>query len=241
MFTKEYEIKFYEVDFQNKLKEAVLLNFLQDIAAIHAEELGFGYSYISKQNLGWFLLKYHIKFCNWPKDTNKIKIKTWPRGINKLSCIRDFEVFDANDNKIAVVSSTWVLIDLASRKIVNAANILENFKTSEKIALETNFPKIPDLKTVNIQKIFEVRYDDIDINKHTNNANYLTWALDTLWFEYRAKNQIEELEIQYKKEIKYGTEILSCIEFSEQNKTTLHSLKSTKNDEEYCKIKVKWK
>ena len=42
MYSKDYEIKFYEVDYKNQLKESVLLNFLQDIAADHAEVLGFG-------------------------------------------------------------------------------------------------------------------------------------------------------------------------------------------------------
>ncbi len=239
MFTKEYEIKFYEVDFKNQLKESVLLNFLQDIAAVHAEHLGFGYSHIETKNLGWFLLKYHMKFFEWPQNISKIKIKTWPRGIFKLSCIRDFEVYTIEGKKIAAVSSSWVLIDLETKKIANPAKVLNGFEFSADVALDSKFPKIDNIEKSDICKMFDVRYDDIDINQHANNANYLIWALEGLWFEFRAKNQIKELEIQYKKEIKYGSKVLSEIEFLKESKVTLHSIKTDQN-EECCKIKITW-
>lgn len=240
MFTKEYEIKFYEVDYKNQLKESVLLNFLQDIAAVHAENLGFGYSFISNKNLGWFLLKYHLKVFNYPQNLNKIEIKTWPKPVNKLSCLRDFEILAPDGEKIAAVCSAWVLVDTASKKIMHPAKALNPFPYKEENAFETNFPKIPELQTISHEKIFEVRYDDIDINQHVNNANYLIWGLETLDFEFRSTHVIKELEIQYKKEMKYGSNILSLVEFNKHELTTTHSLRSTDSNEEHCLIRVHW-
>lgn len=241
MYSKDYEIKFYEVDFKNQLKESVLLNFLQDIAADHAEKLGFGYSFISDKNLGWFLLKYHLKVFNWPQNLSKITIKTWPRGINKISCIRDFEIYSTDGGKLAAVSSSWVLTDLTTRKMVQPMKVLNPFPTCEKKAIETNYPKIPEITRIDIQKNFEVRYDDIDINQHVNNANYLTWALETLDFEFRANNRINELEIQYKKEMKYGSDALSLVEINKNPMTTIHNLKTTDTNEDLCYIRIHWK
>ena len=240
MYSKDYGIKFYEVDYKNQLKESVLLNFLQDIAAEHAEVLGFGYSFISDKNLGWFLLKYHLKVYNWPKNIDKITIKTWPRGVYKLSCIRDFEIYSPSGEKIAAVSSSWVLIDLATKKITQPYKILNPFETSDKIALETSFSKIDQLKTQNAMKEFDVRYDDIDINQHVNNANYLIWALETLDFDFRANHTVSELEIQYKKELKYGPKVVSSLEFLEDKKVTLHNLRSSDTNEDLCSIRIHW-
>ncbi len=240
MFTKEYEIKFYEVDYKNHLKESVLLNFLQDIAAAHAEMLGFGYSFIKDKNLGWFLLKYHLKVFNWPKNIDKIFIKTWPRGVYKLSCIRDFEVYSPDGEKIAAVSSSWVLIDIETKRITQPYKILQPFETSDDKAIETDFPKIPELTSIDLTKEFEVRYDDIDINQHVNNANYLSWALETLNFDFRANHKIEELEIQYKKELRYGSNVVSMLEFDKKNNTTVHSLKSSSTGDALCSIRIKW-
>lgn len=240
MFNKDYEIKFYEVDYKNQLKESVLLNFLQDIAAVHAEELGFGYSYISQQNLGWFLLKYHLKVFNYPQNINKITIKTWPKTVNKLSCLRDFEVYAPNGEKIAAVCSSWVLINPESKKIMVPAKVLLPFQTKEENAFETNFLKITEPQNITYQRTFDVRYDDIDINQHVNNANYLVWALETLDFDFRSKHVIKELEIQYKKEMKYGASLLSLVEFDSENLTTNHLLKDAKTDDEFCYIRVHW-
>ena len=46
LFTKEYEIKYYEQNVNGDLKESALLNFLQDIATLSAESLGFGPSFV---------------------------------------------------------------------------------------------------------------------------------------------------------------------------------------------------
>ena len=76
MEEKLYEIQFHEVDCLNRLKETVLLNFLQDIAAVDAETIGVGYSKIRDKNIGWFLTKYDIKIFEPITDCQKIKIKS---------------------------------------------------------------------------------------------------------------------------------------------------------------------
>lgn len=240
MHEKEYNIKFYEVDFKNQLKETVLLNFLQDIAADSAEQLGFGYSFISKKNLGWFLLKYHIKVYNWPCGLNKIVINTWPKGINKLSCLRDFEVYDDKGEKIAAASSSWVLTDLINKKLALPGKVLDTYSFIEKDAFETNFPKIPAADKISFEKKYEVRYDDIDINQHVNNANYLGWALDTLSFDFRTGHSIKEIEIHYKKEMKFGSKVLSVVELDLETMTTIHNLKHSETNDDLCFIRIRW-
>ncbi|MDD3236742.1 MAG: thioesterase [Candidatus Gastranaerophilales bacterium] len=240
MFEKDYEIKFYEVDYKNKLKESVLLNFLQDIAAVHAEMLGFGYSFIAPKCLGWFLLKYHLKIYNWPQNIEKITIKTWPKKIQKLSCLRDFEIYAPNGDKIALVSSSWVLTDFNTRKIVVPSKVLNEFPYLEKDVFQTNFAKIPEVQKIDFEKTYDVRYDDIDINQHVNNANYLTWALEVLGFEFRANHTISELEINYKKELKYGNQVLSIAEYIEDDKTTLHTLKNKNTGDIICSLRIIW-
>ncbi|MBQ7287695.1 MAG: hypothetical protein IJW73_08055 [Candidatus Gastranaerophilales bacterium] len=55
---ESYPISYSQMDCNLALKPFVLMNFLQDIASKSAENLGFGYSYISQNNLAWFLIKY---------------------------------------------------------------------------------------------------------------------------------------------------------------------------------------
>ena len=64
IFEEDVKIRYSEMDYDTVLKPSALLQFLQDLASDNAEALGFGYSFIVKQNMAWFLLKYRIEFEN---------------------------------------------------------------------------------------------------------------------------------------------------------------------------------
>ena len=103
-FQNKYKIRYSELDCNLTLKPASLLQLLQDIASENAESLGFGYSFISKRNLAWFLLKLHIEFDKYPQGD--ITIKTEPRGWNRLFAFRDFEIINDFD-VLGNATTTW--------------------------------------------------------------------------------------------------------------------------------------
>ena len=98
MFNKVYDIKYSDSDLNGVLKLPVLLGYLEDIAAKHADTLEFGYNEITTQNFGWFLLKYAIEFYQYPKNIFSIKVATESRGANKLFAYREFEL--SNEQKV---------------------------------------------------------------------------------------------------------------------------------------------
>ena len=71
-YEEQITIKYSETDQNLAMKPYALLNFLQDIASKNAEDLGFGYSYISQNNLAWFLIKYRMEFNNYPVNIETI-------------------------------------------------------------------------------------------------------------------------------------------------------------------------
>lgn len=87
--------------------------------------------------------------------------------------------------------------------------------------------------------MFEIRYDDIDVNKHANNCNYIIWAFEPLGFDFRSSHYLKALDIVFKKEIKYGSKILSQIEF-ESDTRTLHVLKNAETGDDLCLINAEW-
>ena len=87
------------------------------------------------------------------------------------------------------------------------------------------------------EKTFEVRFEDIDVNKHANNCNYIIWALETLTFEERLR-KIKTLDANYKKEITYGEKVISQVEIRENQ--TNHVLKNAKTDDILCNILIEW-
>ena len=241
MFEEEIKVKYSEMDFKLGLKPSALLNFLQDLASENAENLGFGYSYITPKNLAWFLLKYRMEFDKYPEGEHKLLLKTRPRGYQKLFAYRDFEIHNS-ESCLAKIASVWSLVDIQTGKIVPVGSALEgnaNMPLYEKQAEDLVFAKIQHPSEINIEKLFEIRYDDIDVNKHENNCNYIIWAFEPLGFDFRSSHYLKALDIVFKKEIKYGSKILSQIEF-ESDTRTLHVLKNAETGDDLCLINAEW-
>lgn len=240
IFEERIKVKYSEMDYKLALKPSSLLNFLQDFASENAESLGFGYSYITEKNLGWFLLKYHMEFTDYPAGVYDLTLKTEPRGCSKLFAYRDFWLY-TGEKFLGKAASVWSLVDMNTKSLANVQNALNNehMPLFEKKDDDLEFKKIKPLSKIDISKTFEVRYEDIDVNSHANNGNYIIWALEPLDFEFRSTHKLKTLDIQFKKEAKFGTIILSQIEFSGNEKTS-HVIKNSDTNEDLCLLEIIW-
>lgn len=235
---RTYNVKTSETTLKNELKVFSLLHYLEDIAYIAAEEHGFGYSAVAPRDITWFVLRYHVKFNRLPKSWESLTLVTWPTGMKGVQCFRDFELFSADDEKIAEVSSAWALIDLNTKRPLIPAKTLDFPKMTEERLLTTDFSGSKELEQTHFEKVFEIRFDDIDINQHVNNANYLAWALESLPCEFKMQYSINEFEIAYKKEASYGSEVLSTTFLD--GSITFHKLQDKSSLETLCDIKIYW-
>src|SRR5574344_1013385 len=223
MFSKEYEIKYYEQNMKGDLKESTLLNFLQDIATLNAESLGFGPTFVFSNNYAWVVLKYHIELYREIKNFESIIINTEPRGTSKLYAFRDFEILSKNNEILGKVTSTWALIDMNSRRMLPMQKTLDFLMPFEK-------------------KENDVKYDDIDVNQHANNCNYIIWALETLPQDFRLKHSPKSIDIKYRKEVGLNGKVLSQAELIQNgnSKQTLHLIKDSESNEELTTVLINW-
>lgn len=241
MFNKKISVRYSEMDYKLALKLSALLNYFQDIASENAEDLGFGYSYIIEKDLAWFLLKYRIEFDTYPVEEYNLTVKTEPRGYNKLFAYRDFELL-YEEKVFARAFSSWALVNLKNGKLASIAEALDdnpNMPAFQKRENDLSFEKIQMPQNISMERIFEIRYDDIDVNRHANNCNYIIWALEPLDIEFRSKYYPKIIDIAFKKEIKYGNKILSQVEIVD-NLRTLHLLKNVQTGEDLCALNILW-
>ena len=231
-YEEKITVKYSETDQNLAMKPYALLNFLQDIASKNAEDLGFGYSHIHPKNYAWFLIKYRMEFSEYPFDIQELTLKTEPRGYNKLFAYRDFELYK---EKILIgrMHSMWSLVDIETRSIVPVSSaISENphMAQFQKREDDLSFAKIPSITNPTIEKEFEVRYNDLDVNGHANNGNYIVWAFEPLSFEFKNTHKIKTLDMIYKKEAKFGEKLVSQVEFKTPN-TTIHRLQNLEGED----------
>lgn len=238
-FIKEYNIRTYECDKNRNLRILTLMNILQDMADSHASDLQLGLEFCLQNGLAWVGSNYHLQIKRLPTLHENIKIVTWPSEEKKIGAVRDFGVYDEQGNMIIAASSQWVLIDFAKKRPVSLRDNLPDYQPIEERALDSDFPKIESLQRNDVQKIFEVRYDDIDVNKHVNNAVYPLWATESVTNDFRLTHQPEEIEIAFKKESLYGENIESDTQIDEN--ISLHSLIAGDDRREVARLKITWK
>ena len=233
-------VKYSEMDHNLALKPYSLLNFLQDIASENAEKHGFGYSYIVKQNYAWFLIKYRMEFDEYPIGIYDLTLKTKPRGYNKLFAYREFELLHDN-NLLGKVFSMWTLVDIETRNPVLIANAIldnPNMLPYQKQESDLSFAKIKLNSEPSLIREFEVRYNDLDVNGHANNGNYIVWAFEPLPFDFKTNNKIKTIDMMFKKEAKYGEKLVVEVSFND-DKTTVHIVKNMHGDE-ICLVQCSW-
>lgn len=219
-YSKKIKLKYDDISKSNRLNIKSLIKYFGDIAGNHSSSCGYGLNDIPKTHITWLLLNWKVKMFSHPKYNEELTINTWPRVIEKFYSYRDFEVFDNNNNNlVAIASSKWIMINAETKRIERISNEIINAYGVEQKSVFTESlndkPKIPDNLKLNFT--YTIQRRDIDTNGHVNNLHYIDYALESLPEDVYNSNEFDNIEIHYKKEIKYG-ETINCYYSFENNK-----------------------
>lgn len=189
---------------------ASVCNWLQEAASLNAEALSFSKSNFeaSGENISWVLTHLKVRISRFPKWGESVSILTFPRGGRKIVAYRDFILYGEDGGEIGHASSEWMLIDLASRKVVAipdgvfaAANTVR-----EPVFGDEPFAKLrwDCRETTPDALVFRARRGDIDLNGHVNNVHYVEWLMEG---RPDAAGPCRELDIVFKSETLAGEEV----------------------------------
>ena len=236
---KDYLIRSYECDKNGELRLITLMNIFQYIADNHIADMGLGLDFCREQGLAWVGTNYHIHIDRLPKFHEKITVQTWPSAEKKLGKIRDFIVADSCGENIITASSQWILIDFHKKRPLVSREGVPAYQVIPERALQTDFPKIADVSRVDCRMEFNVRFDDIDFNKHVNNAVYPLWAAEAVGADFRTAHTPEEIEVTFEKECRLGEKVI--VETERNGQISLHRICSLNDGRELARVKIAWK
>ncbi|MCP5051826.1 MAG: hypothetical protein GY940_31960 [bacterium] len=245
IWTDQYLVSSYEVDPQGKLPLPSLAKFMQETAYNHANHLEFGYAQLKEKKLFWVLSRLIIKIEKFPKWLDKIQIRTWPSSVEGLLAYRDFQVLDDQDNVIGAAGSAWLMLDNEKHRPQRMSIV---FKDTERLfpdqkALEEKPSKLPNLSNPQTDPPFPVRYSDLDLYDHVNNAKYMQWVVDSYPRGMHENFEIAAFEVNFLSESHLGNEILiqtEKLESEENQPLFLHSLRRKSDDRAVCQARVTW-
>lgn len=237
----EFTIDAYLADFRGKATLPMIGGFMLQAATKHAEERGFGYSFMTSQQRVWVLSRMAIELFEYPKNDTVLVVKTWVASVNRLFTERYFSFEDSAGKEIGFAKSLWASIDLVTRKPTNVLELqgLVDFVNADKSCPIEGMSKIPVLKDdYQLVSDFVVKYSDVDINKHLNSMKYIEHFVDVFDIEMFRDKDISRIEINYISEGRYGTKI-DILQRQEADSTFILEMKDA--DASICSTRVIWK
>lgn len=197
IFQKEMRVRYSETDKNGIMTVDAIVDYLQDIIMLHAEESGMGFKQIEKLGTVWFLSTWQVVINRAPRMYEKITVKTNPYGFKGFFGNRNAWIEDENGEIIVKANSIWVYLELK--------NLVP--KRVDKEAVETYYPLEPMLemdyapRKIAMPKYFTplppvpVKYSNLDVNNHVNNCQYIKVAMDVTDITKTPR----ELLVEYKK------------------------------------------
>lgn len=205
-YREEITIPCYDTDASWRLKPVSFMNLAQEAAGRHAVYLGFGYDDLIASNTAWVLSRMHIEFVDTPKWREEIILNTWHKGLDRLFFLRDFLLTDRQGNAKVKATTSWLVLNLETRRLVRDPKLLEEGTVCTENVIEKPADKVQMPKDAAPELVMEhkVAYSDVDMNGHTNNAMYMHWAMDAVDYELASTRPVREFTINFNHETKTG-------------------------------------
>lgn len=208
IYEEIYKVHTYDVDLNDNLKISSIFKYMQDIAASHALELNTSYYDLVDKDLMWVISRAKLEILKYPTFGDKLKIRTWVKGIDKAFVLRDFIIYDINDNVVAKATTCWLLITISSKRPQRPKIVMDKMPiVSDEYALFNIPSKILESSTADLVYNYLISYSNIDINQHVNNTNYIDILLNSFEEEMFSKHTIVTFQINFLSECTYGNSL----------------------------------
>lgn len=191
--------KSYFINRFGKLSTSFLFYQMQDIAWEHAAVLGFGFDKLKEDQQFWVLSRLRVKIIRRPEWGEDFTLETWSRGADRFYGYRDFYFVDKAGNNIVEATTSWLVLDLKSKKIVQLTDF-KNFPTYAESVFGENAKKVRAPKSEDTLQYTPALFTEIDINQHFNSGRYLERIINSYDFCFHEKNDLAEFEVNFLKE-----------------------------------------
>lgn len=242
IYIKKFIIPSFGIDYKGKLKVLYLMNLLQEMAGIHAEIFHYSYEDLIKKDLTWVISRYRLKVFSYPAWKDEILIYTWNSKVDEKFAIRDYEVVTEKGVLIALASTSWVLLDIKSKKVVDARKVIPIETVVEKLTFPDGFSSISGISNYDIEREFSASLHDVDLNRHVNNVVHVDWILRSLPDDFLKKCLLSELDIDYKYEVRAGDNIIVGSKITEEKDllNIIHVILSKDKQTELARARTIW-
>ena len=112
-YTTRQRVRWYEVDFNGHVNNAVYVNWIAQLAADHAEACGFGREWSRSQGGVWVVRRHDITYHRPALDGDELELSVRVESIGAVRGVRRTEIRRPADGaRIAECTTEWVWVRL---------------------------------------------------------------------------------------------------------------------------------
>ena len=205
MIVKEQEYTLRTSDFNRykRILPSAILDIFQDVAGLHAKELGCDYDTLLQREMLWALTRVKYEVLCQPKLFDTLTARTWPLAPTRAGFKREYLLCDKDGNVLIKGSSEWVVMHSVKRSLMPSENV---YSVSEGFCDETVFEgrleRLRDFEDDGKPYVSVPQFCDIDMNGHVNNTKYANYVLNSI--SLGEPQEIRSFQIDYRHEVLAG-------------------------------------
>lgn len=202
-----FTVRTHECQSDGMAKVASLMQYLQDIAARHADQLGFGFDRLNGIGGYWVLSNLRMEIVALPKWNDDIMVKTWPSGHTRVIATREFVGESQDGRELFRAGSEWMILDRQKNRPKNLFRLDLDLPVGGPRAMQGEWSRLePQDNYVEADRVY-VPYSSIDLNGHVNNTEYVRWGIDALVRTFKPLDAVRCVQTTYLSEVFEGDEL----------------------------------
>lgn len=241
MFEKTFSVPYYGLDPKRRMKIGLLLEYFQEAADLHSQMMKMSVEDLQRGDMTWVLRRYRINACHYP-GREDLTIRTWHEPYKNLHSLRAFEVFDKSERQIARAWSSWILLDRKKGRPMrlDRAAPQEYYDMAEPTGEGAYEDIEPMGERFDSEKTFQVRWQELDVNGHTNHTVYYNWALETVPDELPRTHLPTELDAEFLWSVMREDVIVRTRKVSDDPLRFAHTVVSKESGREAARLTSVW-
>ncbi len=241
VWSETFRVRAYEVDASGRASVPALCNWLQETAGNHATSLGWGVDGLQGKGLTWVLSRLHLRLAGHPGWREDVTVATWPAGVQRLYALREFRIAAAG-RELGIATTAWLLVNLSHLRPVRLPAALEEIaRDSPGRVVDDSFEKLPELAHPEFEIALDVRFADLDMNRHANNVSLIACTLEPLPENVVVGRSMTELEIEFRAEALHADRLRAGAQGEVgEGRRFLHRLVRERDGREIARARSAW-
>ncbi|MBR1538928.1 MAG: hypothetical protein IJ636_05415 [Bacteroidales bacterium] len=235
-----YSLTLADIDPGKQMTPGAVLCYFQDTIARFLSEFRVGAFDLMEEGITWMICEFHSHFERLPYWPGTARVEVFVSELSSVKVFVDFLMRDDCGTVFARGSSTWLMVDVQSRKMLPCHSV------PRFTALYDEQNRVPheryDFRSFNAEEAISSSYHTIaasetDFNGHMSNRDYVKLALGIIRPLAGPYRRIRELHAKFLQECHTG-ETLHCLCQQQDGRICAVLLRPDKRP--VCQITTEW-